>query len=309
MSVLPQITVVVCTRNRAIALGTALSTLTVLKTDERFRYEILVIDNGSTDSTQQVVRDVAAHANVTVRSVIEPEAGIVSARNRGIQESTGEWIAFFDDDQLAEDRWLLELLTMAERKGCRCVGGMVRLKLPEGPQRKLTPVSRMLLGETVGMDEPRTYNDRVTPGCGNLMVHRSVFQEIGRFDPRMKDRGEDTDLYLRMLKSGIVGWFTPKAVIHHVIPAERLNDAFLIKLSARMACGMAENERRVWGAWRYPLIWMARVAQAAIVLTPRWIAARIRGDHEAAVGALCRLRIANDSLRNGFRLMMTGGSG
>lgn len=306
MTVLPFISVVVCTRNRAEALRTAVDSLCQLKTENRLRFEVLIIDNGSTDATPEIVRQLSEETAGLVRGVVEPEAGIVPARNRGIQEARGTWVAFFDDDQLADEQWLVELLKMATEKQCRCVGGAVRLALPEGTVRELAPTTRMLLGETVGMPAPRLYNDRVTPGCGNMMVQRSVFDEVGLFDPRMSDRGEDTDLFLRMLRSGIAAWYTPSAVIHHVIPAARLSDEYLVRLSVRMARGMAENERKSWGPWRYPLIWAARVAQAALVLAPRWMTALLRGDREAALGARCRLRIAADVVRRGLRLIVSG---
>src|SRR5438445_13898566 len=95
----PDISIVVCTQNRAEALRGALASLSELaKTN--FTYEIVVIDNGSTDHTPQVVAAAAVEAKHPLRGVSEPEKGIVPARNRGIRESRGRWIAFFDDDQL-----------------------------------------------------------------------------------------------------------------------------------------------------------------------------------------------------------------
>jgi glycosyltransferase involved in cell wall biosynthesis len=302
----PLITVVVCTRNRCDRLRTALDSLTRLVTDDRFRYEVLVVDNGSTDATQAVVAQCAASTPVPVRCAFEPQPGIVPARNRGVMESRGRWIAFFDDDQLADPWWLVELLDAATEHDCRCVGGAVELRLPEGVERDLSPICRMLLGETVGMRRPRPYNDRITPGCGNLMVHRTVFDEIGLFDPRKNDRGEDTDLFLRMLKAGIAGWFTPTAVVQHCIPLERLGDAFLLGLSGRMGTAMAHNERNTWGAALYPFVWLARCLQALCLLTPRWLVALARGDREAELGAHCRLRMAFDSLRTGLSQMLPG---
>lgn len=304
----PLITVVLCTRNRSDLLQGALETLVALKTESRFDYEVLVIDNGSTDETQSVVGRFAraqAHRRTgQVRSVVEDQPGIVPARNRGVREARGEWIAFFDDDQFAHPRWLLELFLAAREQHSRCVGGAVTLRLPEGTVRQLAPASRMLLGETVGRHVPQAYTARFTPGCGNLMIHRSVFDHVGLFDARMSDRGEDTDLALRIMAGGERAWFTPTAIVEHRIPPERLSDEFLLKLSRRMARGMAGIEHESWGRARYPFIWCARVGQAAFVLAPRWLLARLRGDRERSLGARCRLQIAIDSMRDGARLLV-----
>lgn len=305
------ITIVVCTYNRAEMLREALSSLTVLKTERpittaptsSFTYEILVIDNASTDETATVVEEIAAQTTVPIRRVLEQQQGVVHARNCGVREANSEWIAFFDDDQLADPQWLQNLLSMANKKQVRCVGGAVYLQLPAGENRQLAPVCRMLLGETIGMETERTYNHRVTPGTGNLLVHRTVFDEIGCFNPEFHQRGEDTDLFLRMLDAGNSAWFTPHAIVHHIIPAERLEADYLKRLASLLVEGLAEDERRAWGKVWYPLIWAARVGQAAFILIPRFLLAWICRDRERTLGETYRLYIARCYLADGWSLM------
>ena len=301
----PSITVVVCTRNRADRLGVALGSLGGLETDGRFTYEVLVVDNGSTDATPAVVERIASTLPVTLRCIREEHPGVSRARNRGVAEATGDWIAFFDDDQAADPRWLSELLALAERRSLRCVGGQVRIKLPTGVDRQLSPVCRMLLGCSVDMPVERPYSPSCTPGAGNLMVHRSVFCEVGRFDETCS-RGEDTDLFVRMYKAGIEAWYSPTAIIDHLIPPERLTDDFLLTLSDRMGTGMAEDEYGSRGPRLYPVVWLARLGQAALVLCPRLAFARLRRDPEALLGARCRLRIARRVLSEGLALIGPG---
>lgn len=299
----PTITVVVCTRNRADRINIALASLGPFETGGRFSYEVLVVDNGSTDSTAQVVDGLAATFPVPLRRVFEEWPGVGRARNRGVSEASGEWIAFFDDDQAADPRWLAELLGIAERKHARCVGGQVRLKLPAGVDRDLSPVCRMLLGCSVDMPAERRYTPSCTPGAGNLMVHRSVFAEIGGFD-EICSRGEDTDLFVRMYKAGVEAWYSPDAVIDHLIPPERLTDEFLLRLSERMGNGMADHEFVARGPKLYPAVWLARVAQTGLTLWPRLLLARLRRDREATLGARCRLRVATVVLAEGRQLLV-----
>ncbi len=97
------ISVNLCTLNRAKLLQGVLESLTDQETFEKFSYEVIVVDNGSIDETECVVRGAASASRVPVRYFREEARGIPQARNRGIKESRGEWIAFFDDDQLATD--------------------------------------------------------------------------------------------------------------------------------------------------------------------------------------------------------------
>lgn len=119
----PDITVVVCTHNRAESLRSALASLYDLETGSRFTYEVLVVDNASPDHTSEVIREAAAASQAPLRGVHEPTKGIIAARNRGVLDAAGRWIAFFDDDQLADRRWLLELFAAAEQHRVRSVGG------------------------------------------------------------------------------------------------------------------------------------------------------------------------------------------
>lgn len=300
------ITIVVCTYNRAEMLRDALRSLTRLRLPVEVAAEILVVDNASKDHTPRVAEEVAAESPIPVRYVRESQQGVVHARNRGVAEANGEWIAFFDDDQLADEHWIAELLDAATQQNVRCVGGYVVLKLPDGCDRRLAPFCRVLLGETVGHDSPRAYDHRFTPGTGNLMVHRGVFEEVGRFDPAYHQRGEDTDLFQRMLHAGIHGWFTPRAIVHHVTPTERMTDEYLLRLCRFMSEGMAEDEREAHGPWKYPFVWLARVGQAAGVILPRLIRAWVRRDRELKLGTRCRWAVASRSLRRGLRLMLAG---
>ena len=162
------VTVIICTYNRADWLREAIESLGKLETDG-FTYEILVVDNASTDHTKDVVTEVAANVACSVRYVMESEPGVSFARNRGVEESNSTWIAFFDDDELAEPVWLLELLASAEKHQVKCVGGGVRLKLHDGIDRELQPWVRVTLGCTEGMKD-EMYDGKRVPTTGNMLI-------------------------------------------------------------------------------------------------------------------------------------------
>jgi glycosyltransferase involved in cell wall biosynthesis len=299
----PDISIVVCTQNRAAMLRGALASLYDLATDDRFTYEIVVVDNASTDATPQAIAAAAAQSPQVLRGVHEPQKGLVPARNRGIQEARGRWIAFFDDDQLADSRWLAELLAGAADKQCRAVGGSVHLYFPCGGQRHLHSAVRMLLGEAMFGDQPQRYGGRLTPGCGNLMVEASVFQEVGSFARTINGRGEDTDLFTRIDRAGIAAWYFPRAIVHHITPPERLATAYLLNLARRMGEGVALRQGEQLGVSRFALLWLAKAARLAAINYPRIALSRLRGDAEAALGQQCLAAINSAFLRAGWRAL------
>ena len=97
------ISVVICTRNRADLLGKAIASV-VDQEFPRTDYEIIIVDNGSTDRTPEVVRSVQGTA--VVRYIREERIGLCIARNRGWRAAFGRYVAFFDDDAIAQPGWL-----------------------------------------------------------------------------------------------------------------------------------------------------------------------------------------------------------
>jgi glycosyltransferase involved in cell wall biosynthesis len=295
----PDISIVVCTHNRAALLQRALASLCDLATDGRFTYEIVVVDNASADATPSVVA-AAAGSGVCVRSVYEAVKGIVPARNRGIREARGRWIAFFDDDQRAEPRWLAELYRLACEKRCRVVGGTVLLELPTRCSRRLDPTVRMLLGEARYGDRPLRYTGRLTPGCGNLMLQQTVFDEVGSFEQTIDGRSEDTDLFVRIEEAGIPAWYAPTAIVHHWTPHERLTDEYLLHLARLTGKEVAIRQARQLGRLRFAMLWPAKAARLALVQLPALGWAVVRGDREAALGRRCRVAIHVQFCRTGL---------
>lgn len=89
------ISVIVATYNRVEQLGKTLASLLRQETLGGFSFEIVVIDNASTDGTSRLLAEMAQDTIVPLRFVLEPTKGVAHARNRGIQEATGQWLAFF----------------------------------------------------------------------------------------------------------------------------------------------------------------------------------------------------------------------
>jgi glycosyltransferase involved in cell wall biosynthesis len=300
----PDISIVVCTYNRAELLRGALTSLLKLATDGAFKYEIVVIDNASTDGTPQVIADKAVYSRHLLRAAREPEKGIVAARNRGIREARGRWIAFFDDDQLADSRWLAELYLGALKQGCRVAGGAVRLIFPEGCPRRLGPTVRMLLGEADHATTPVRFAGRLTPGCGNLLIERTVFDQVGVFQRTVHGRGEDTDLFSRIEQAGIPAWYVPTAIVDHVTMLGRLSDEYVLRLAGNVGEGVAIRQAARLGTGRFAMLWLAKALRLAVVQWPLAFLTRLRGDRDTWLDRRCLLTINVRLLAAGWKILL-----
>ena len=182
---LPFVTVVVPVRNGETMVGDTIASL--LAGDyPPDRHEIVVVDNGSTDATAEVIQ---THP---VRYVHEPRPGVSSARNRGIAEGRGEIFAFIDGDCIADPQWLTELVApFVEDPEVGCVAGEL-WHAPSGTaaERQATRMLGRWQQYAVSSNPPYAIT-------ANAAYRAEVFEELGgAFDPRMP-RAQDVELGLR----------------------------------------------------------------------------------------------------------------
>ncbi|MEJ5330289.1 MAG: glycosyltransferase family A protein [Desulfobaccales bacterium] len=229
LPVAPDITVLVVTFNRAGSLARALLSLLKQETRGAFRYEILVVDDGSTDETPEVVAAAARQAGpVPLRYVRQENRGISAARNVGLRLASGEWVAFCDDDEVAASTWLWELWRMAQETGAPCVGGRVVLALPPEVLSALGPRARRVLGESQSRDWQLPSPDGLT--TGNVMFRRSLCESLGGFSEVLR-RDHDTDFFWRLGQAGFALAVAPKAITYHVLSCDRWQEGSMKRIN------------------------------------------------------------------------------
>jgi len=270
------ISVVVCTYNRKGPLRNTLDSLIRQEHEDRFSFEIIVIDDGSTDGTEGVVNEVIRNnIAVPIRYVRTEGGGIAKARNRGLAEFRGEFIAFCDDDQLAGPQWLAELHKVAVRTGAACVGGSVLLDLPDSVDPALSPICLGLLEEVLLGEETVRYPENVGPGTGNIIIRRELLSRVGGFDASLRLGEEDTDFFYRAREVGADIWYAPKAVVRHMIPEFRLRDEYFKYVSLRRGISSARVRYKYKGRLRWLLAlgrWVFRaLARDVWLLLIAWI--------------------------------------
>lgn len=283
------VTVVITTYNRSSLLRDCLQSVFAQERTE-FELEVVVVDNASTDATASVVAALQPPSGVLLRYVVEPRKGVAPARNRGLAEATGSWIAFFDDDQIASPRWLSELLAAARHTDAQCVGGRMLLRLPAGHENEqLARVPRALLGETFQGDLLRPYPPKELPGTGNVLISRSLLGRVAEFDEHFTAGCEDADFFRRVRASGLVSWYAPAAVAYHVVPEYRLGSSYLLWVSLRQGLNYAYLDHKERGLPFIAVACAARVLRALVLTSPRLFWTAMRGDGAGALGHRCLL--------------------
>jgi glycosyltransferase involved in cell wall biosynthesis len=219
-----KVTVAIPTYNRADFLRETLAGL-VAQQFPRDHFEILVIDNNSTDHTRSVVAEFAA-ARPAPRYLLETQQGLDYGRNRAIAEARGDIVVFGDDDILVQPDWLAHmavplLADPAQRIGA--VGGEVIPVFPDGlPPWVAEWHSPLAFRSTLGPLEARH-----SPMGANLAFPKWVFAKLGHFHTAL-DRaagnyfsGGDSEMIRRVRAAGHEVWFAPDAAVKHQMPATR----------------------------------------------------------------------------------------
>lgn len=296
----PLVSLIVCTYNRAEMLRAALESLGRQRFATPIPCELIVVDNGSSDQTSTVVREFAPPGWMTLRGVLEPRPGIAVARNRGLAESRGDWLAFFDDDQLAAPDWLERLLRFAQTHHLDCVAGVVKLRIEPSGCADLPRELAGTLGATPHVKRPVPMNGRVLPGAGNALFHRRIHEHIGGFDESLTEGGEDNDFFRRARQSGFKVWRIPEACVWHRIAAARLVPEAVRGTALRMGWYLGRIQLQDQGTVKVWALLVFRAAHGVLVLIPRWTLAGLGGNPRRRLAAQCGIWRCLGYLRYGL---------
>jgi glycosyltransferase involved in cell wall biosynthesis len=207
-----KVTLLICSRNRAASLQRCLGSINPEEMLEAHA-ELILVDNGSTDDTQQVMRSFQRKAPFPADIVYEPRPGLSNARNAGLAKARGEVIVFSDDDCYLAPGYLLTASRVFDSGEFYYCGGRIFLHDPSDAKygliwRKkfeLLPPGRFIpTGKIQGT---------------NMVFHRSVVEKIGPFDtmlgPGTPFRTDDIDYCARASMAGFTGAHVPELVVYH----------------------------------------------------------------------------------------------
>lgn len=207
-----RISLIVCTHNRANRLSPFFDAINALTCDEAF--EVIIVDNNSTDHTAQLLAEFARSAVVPVSILSEPTTGVARARNTGFKRARGEILAFTDDDCYPDPRHLQRVLEcFDEQPSLGFLGGRVLLFDPTDYRITIQEC------EERGEIAPRQF---IVPGLihgANFAFRRTAFEAVGGFDhalgPGTPFICEDTDMLARVCDAGWPGAYDPRPLVYH----------------------------------------------------------------------------------------------
>ncbi len=234
------VTIAVCTRNRAWRLDQLLQSFCRLVIPGGIAWEILVIDNGSEDSTSTVVGKYLKR--LPLRAIVERQAGISHARNRALIVATGDLLIFTDDDCTVEVNWLAAYLRASNRYPLAAMYGGPVLARFTGPQSELANAliahaPNVMTHFSFGQDDIRIdHNSHISriPFGANLAIRRRVASRM-QFDTNLGRTGhqelllggEETRFIIDLLSKGHSGWLLPDAPVEHWNEQDRVSIEYL----------------------------------------------------------------------------------
>ena len=198
----PKVSVIVCSYNGAKTLDRCLASLRQVEYPD---YEVILVDDGSTDNTREI-----AARHPWVRAIHQENKGLSAARNIGAEAATGEIIAYTDSDCMADPEWLYFLVGTLLGGDYAGVGGpnisppaenwvqACVAAAPGGP-------SHVLLTDVVAEH---------IPGC-NMAFYKWAFEKVGGFDIEYRKAGDDVDFCWRLQQEGQIIAFSPAAIVWH----------------------------------------------------------------------------------------------
>jgi|GEM_PF-1450576 len=246
------VTAVIPTRNRAGRVARLLDSLAEVRT-KQLSWEVVVVDNGSTDGTAETVRAAAGRVPAPLRYISEPEPGLHACRHRGAKEARGEVIAYLDDDTQVHREWLRG----AEPVLAGLAGAVVCRILPQWeapvPSWLEDLVSTGVYGPLTLLDlggEQREVEVSFVWGAG-FFVRRSLVFELGGFHPDsmpaglLRFRGDgEAGLMRKFEAAGHHAWYDPSSVVEHAVSAERMTHAYLRERFYRQGISESFTELR-----------------------------------------------------------------
>lgn len=278
------ISVILCTYNRCRSLPQAIESVAASVLPGGTNWEILVVDNNSSDQTRDVV-DTFCRTNPPgrFRYLFEPRQGLSHARNTGIREARGDVIVFTDDDVTVEPTWLDNLTANLHGVEWAGAGGRVR------PAGDFTPPRWLTLDGPMDVTGPLAWFDRGDeagelerpPYGANMAFQKRVFEKYGGFRTDLGRCGdslmsnEDTELCLRLTAGGERLRYEPSAVVYHPISEERLSTRYLRGWWFSYGRGGIRQSARRPSLWGIPRCYVSMLSRTVRILLPtfRWMVA------------------------------------
>lgn len=296
-----RLSLIIATYNRAVPLVSALESV-VEQTAPAAEWECVVVNNNSQDDTVVQFETFAArYPSLNLRLVTERQQGLSHARNRGIAETTGQYIAIIDDDERINPGFIAAYVDFFDaHPDVASAGGRIIPEYPEGRPAWMSKYTEIPIANPIDLgDRSRPFPEGRIPGGGNMALRRSAIEKYGAFDPSLGRSGtnliggEESDLFERLSRAGEQCWYVPGAVMWHIIPQQKVTEGYFSRLCFHI--GLSQQVRaRMNGRYGATLLregakWIVTLL---LVFTQRPCKSRwlLRMRREISRGLVCKVK-------------------
>ena len=278
-----RLSLIISTYNRSDLLIGALQSVVQQSADPRL-WECIVVNNNSTDDTLARFEEFAAkHPDFNLRIVTETTQGLSYARNRGIRESEGEYIAIIDDDERIAKEFIEAYIELFDTTpDAMAAGGPIVAEYQTRRPRWMSCFTERPIANTMYWgDKVREFPKGRVPGGGNMALRRSAVRRYGVFDTSLGYvgesllGGEECDLFERLQIAEAKYYYVPKAVMYHIIPDSKLTPDYFERLCRNVGksqmCRARYYHREGYLRRAEIVKWMATLVLAAwYFITLQW---------------------------------------
>lgn len=234
---LPEISIVICTYNRKDFLKEIIKDLVNQMLDKSW-YEIIIVDNGSTDGTLQLVKRLQQkYKKPRLVLLQEKKLGLGFARNCGVKKARGKYVAFLDDDAKTSNNWLVCALDIFKdvKPEPKVVGGSIYpFYLSSKPQWFKDKYETRLWGKRA-----RFLKQGESFSGSNIFFQKRLIEKFGGFDERIGMKGsdlsvgEETSLFEKIWQSKKDGifYYSPRLIVYHAVPSYKMTVSYQLKRS------------------------------------------------------------------------------
>ena len=233
-----ELSIIISTYNNAASLVRTLNSVAKQDADKSL-WECIVVNNNSTDDTAERVTDFAKeHADINIRWVDEEKQGLSYARNRGIAEAKGQFLAFIDDDETINEGFVSAYVDLFRNHGAFAAAGALKVCYDSARPKWMSHYTEKMIANPLDLGrEIITITSTVTPTGGNMAFNRELFNLYGAFDTTLGRKGdelfggEENDMFKRIRDLGERVFYTPHAVAYHHIADRKLTPEYFDRLS------------------------------------------------------------------------------
>lgn len=251
--------VAIPTYNGAKTLPLVLEKLRSQITSETMTWEVIVVDNNSTDETTAIVQTFQESwpAQSPLRYCFETRQGLAYARQRAVKEANGDFVGFLDDDNLPAASWVAAAYEFGKtHPEAGAYGGQIQGNYEVPPSPEFEKVKSFLVvrkyATVAKLFEPEKL--RLPPGAGLVVRKKAWLESVPDRFIRTHRGGNDYEISLHLYSKGWQIWYNPAMQIEHLIPAWRMEKSYLVRIAQLYGLCTCEIRLIIAKPWQKPLL-------------------------------------------------------